>query len=103
MKENLEIPREETLSDHHQLAAGWHLTDKFGDVFVSPDGSVWAVQQSGDRLINVAVKLDSSDIIKTPSIDRVKHAQAVRHYRKTRVTVTRMPDLPLSEAEGMNK
>lgn len=103
MKKNAEIPNEEIPSDHHRPAPGWHLTDKFGDIFVSPDGSAWAVQQSGQRFINVKVNLDPSDIVKTPAMERVKHAQTMRRYRKTKATITSMPNLALSEAEAMNK
>jgi hypothetical protein len=103
MKKNAEIPNEEIPSDHHRPDPGWHLTDKFGDIFVSPDGSAWAVQQSGQRFINVKVNLDPSDIVKTPAMERVKHAQTMRRYRKTKATITSMPNLALSEAEAMNK
>ena len=61
-----------------KLPEGWHLTEKYGDVFVAPGGSVWVVQQNGQHLINVTVTLNPSDIIKTPAIDRVKHALVER-------------------------
>jgi hypothetical protein len=99
MKTTQEILNEEIPSAHHRPAPGWHHTDKFGDIFVSPDG----IQQSSQRLINVTVKLDQSDIIKTPAIERVKHAQMMRCYRKTRTPITSMPNLALSDAEAMNK
>lgn len=84
-----------------RLSEGWHNTEKYGEVFVAPGGSAWIVQQSGQRLINVTVTLKQSDIIKTPAIDRMKHAQAMRRYRNTRVSITQTANLPLSEAEGM--
>ena len=59
MKTTQEIPNEVGHSDRHPPATGWHYTDKFGDIFISTDGSAWTVQQSGDRLINVAVNLNS--------------------------------------------
>jgi hypothetical protein len=61
-----------------KLPEGWHHTEKYGDVFVAPGGSVWVVQQNGQHLINVTVTLNPSDIIKTPAIDRVKHALVER-------------------------
>ena len=82
------ITNEAISADHHRLIPGWHHTDKFDDIFVSPDGSAWTVQQSGQRLINVKVELEPSDIIKTPAIEKVKHAQAMRRYRKTKVPIT---------------
>ena len=97
MKAAQEIPNEEIRANHHRHPTGWHHTNKFGDVFVSPDGSAWAVQQSGQRLINVTVRLDPSEISKTTAIERVKHAQMMRRYRKTKVPITQMPNLPLSE------
>ena len=102
MKTTQRITNETTREDNHRLTRGWHLTDKFGDIFVSPDGSAWAVQQSGQRFINVKVNLDPSDIVKTPAMERVKHAQTMRRYRKTKATITSMPNLALSEAEAMN-
>ena len=78
MNQNVEIPNEEIPSDHHRPAPGWHLTDKFGDIFVSPGGSAWAVQQKGDRLINITVKLNPTDVVKKPAIERIKHAQTMR-------------------------
>ena len=102
MKKNAEIPNEEIPSDHHRPDPGWHLTDKFGDIFVSPNGSAWAVQQSGQRFINVKVNLDPSDIVKTPAMERVKHAQTMRCYRKMKASITPKPNLPLSEVYGIN-
>ena len=85
-----------------RLSEGWHHTEKYGEVFVAPGGSAWIVQQSGQRLVNVTVTLNQSDIIKTPAIDRVKHAQAMRRYRNTRVSITQTANLPLSEVYGIN-
>jgi hypothetical protein len=87
-----------------KLPEGWHHTERWGEVFVTPGGSAWVVQHSNDRLINVTVIINLSDIIKTPAIDRVKHAQAMRHYRKnTKVSITQTANLPLSEAESVDK
>lgn len=78
MKTTQEIPNEEIQANYHRPASGWHHTDKFGDIFVSPDGIAWAVQQNGDRLVNVAVNLNSDDIVQRPAIERVKRASAER-------------------------
>jgi len=103
MNQNVEIPNEEIPSDHHRPAPGWHLTDKFGDIFVSPNGSAWAVQQSGQHLINVTVKLDPTDIVKTPLLERRKQAIAKQSYRKRQGGRTQGVNLPLSEVEGVDK
>jgi hypothetical protein len=78
VKTTQEIPNEKEQADRRRLTSGWHHTDKFGDIFVSPDGIAWAVQQSGDRLVNIAVNLNSDDIVQRPAIERVKRASAER-------------------------
>ena len=78
MKTTKEITNEAVHPERHPPAPGWHHTDKFGDIFISPDGIAWAVQQSGQRFVNVAIKLDSSDIVQRPAIERVKRALAER-------------------------
>ena len=55
-----------------RLSEGWHNTEKYGEVFVAPGGNAWLVQKRGDRLINVAVTLNQSNIIKTPLLERRK-------------------------------
>jgi len=86
-----------------RLPEGWHFTERWGEVFITPGGSAWVVRQNGEHLINGTVTLNPYDITKTPVIDRVKHAQAMRRYRRTRVSITPTPNLPLSEAEGVDK
>ena len=86
-----------------KLPEGWHHTEKYGDVFVAPGGSVWVVQQNGQHLINVTVTLNPSDIIKTPALERRKQAVAKQSYRKRQGKWTRTVNLPLSEAEGVDK
>ena len=86
-----------------RLSEGWHHTERWGEVFVAPGGSAWVVQQSGQHLINVTVTLNPSDIIKTPAIDRVKHALVERRRYNLALAVRKQSDLPLSEAEGVDK
>ena len=78
MKTTQRITNETTREDNHRLTRGWHLTDKFGDIFVSPGGSAWAVQQKGDRLINITVKLNPTNVVRTPLLERRKQAIAKR-------------------------
>ena len=80
-----------------RLSEGWHNTEKYGEVFVAPGGNAWVVQQIGQRLINVTVKLDSSDIIKTPLLERRKQAISKQSYRKRQGKRTSAFNLPLSE------
>ncbi len=103
MKKNLESENEAARPNHHPPAPGWHHTDKFGDIFVSPDGIAWAVRQNGDRLVNVAVKLNPSDITKTTLLERRKQSIAKRSYRKRHGRRTLEVILPLSEVETMPK
>jgi hypothetical protein len=84
-----------------RLSEGWHFTEKCGEVFVAPGGSAWAVQQSGERVINVMVSLNPSDIIKTPLLERRKQAITKQSYRKRRGKRTQTANLALSEAEDV--
>jgi hypothetical protein len=97
MKATQEIQNEKIHQDSHSPASGWHLTDKYGDVFIAPDGAAWAVQQSGQRLINVKVNLNPSDVIKTPLLERRKQAISKQSYRKRQGKRTSTVNLPLSE------
>lgn len=86
----------------YRIAEGWHNTEKHGEVFVAHGGRAWVVQRSGQRLINVTVPLNPSDIIKTPLLERRKQAITKQSYRKRQDKRTQMANLPLSEAEGMS-
>ncbi|MFZ1915542.1 MAG: hypothetical protein WAU55_10800 [Dehalococcoidales bacterium] len=103
METEQEIQNEKASMESHRSNSGWHLSDKYGDVFISPDGSAWAVQQSGQRLINVKVNLNPSDVIKTPLLERRKQAIAKQSYRKGQGRRTSAVNLPLSEVETMGK
>lgn len=83
------------------LSEGWHHTERYGDVYVSPGGIAWVVQQVGNELKSVSVSLTPADITKTPAVERMKHIQKERRYRKTRVSVTQSANLPLQQAELM--
>ena len=86
-----------------RLSEGWHKTEKYGEVFVASGGSAWVVQQSDEHLVNVMVLVNPSDIIKTPALERRKQAVAKQSYRKRQGKWTRTVNLPLSEAEGVDK
>ena len=84
-----------------RLSEGWHNTEKYGEVFVARGGSAWIVQQSSQRLINVTVTLNQSDIIKTPAIDRVKHASAERRRYNLALAARKQSGFALSQAKDM--
>ena len=103
MKTVQRITNETIREDHHRLTPGWHHTDKFGDIFVSPGGSAWAVQQSGDRLINVAVNLNFADVVQRPAAERVKRASAERRRYNLALTARKQPNFALSKVETVSK
>jgi len=66
-----------------KLPEGWHHTEKYGEVFVSPGGIAWVVKEValvtpglGNELKTVSVTITASDIIKTPAIDLRKRANS---------------------------
>ena len=97
------LPSDMDSNKTHRLPEGWHHTERWGEIFVAPGGSAWVVQQSGDRLINVTVTLEPSDIIKTPALERRKQAIAKQSYRKRQGKRTQTANFQLSEAEGVDK
>jgi|GEM_PF-3721654 len=88
-----------TISSTSKLSEGWHYTERYGDVFVTEDGTTWTVRQVGNELQSVPVLISSQDIIKTPSIGRLKHAQAMRRLRKSRGSITRPSSFALQQAK----
>ena len=53
-----------------KLTEGWHNTESYGEVYVSPGGIAWVVQQIGDELASVSVPLAKEDIIREDSATR---------------------------------
>ena len=80
----VESPRPNSKVEDKKLPEGWVNTSQ-GDVFISPGGVAWVIEQHGDALVSVPVKLLPSDIIKAPAVDRVKRNLADRQRRKSRV------------------
>jgi hypothetical protein len=78
----------------HKLPEGWHNTEKYGEVFVSPGGIAWVVQLVGSKLESVAVQLSPSDIIGKGAVEKRKDAiqKAVRR-QSIRVLRTKPPIL----------
>ena len=70
------------------LQDGWQSTERFSEVFITTDGTAWTVRQVGNELKSVPVSITAQDIVRTPSIDRLKHAQGMRRLRKARVSIT---------------
>ena len=55
---------EETLSKQtSKLPEGWHFTERYGYVFVSPGGIAWVVERQGNKLESVSGCLTKDDII----------------------------------------
>jgi hypothetical protein len=75
-------------TESSKLPEGWHLTANYGEVFISPGGSAWTVQSANNQLKSIQVNISPSDIINTTAIDRVKHAQQMRGYRKSKLSIT---------------
>ena len=86
-----------------KLPEGWHNTERFGEVFVSPGGIPWVVQRNGNKLVSVSVPLAKEDIIQKPSAERVKNARRLSVWRnRSRVTVTKPPILTPSVVSKAN-
>jgi hypothetical protein len=54
----------------HRLPEGWHNTESYGEVFVSPGGIAWVVQIFDDQLCSVSVPLSKKDIIGKSAVER---------------------------------
>ncbi len=71
----------------NKLPEGWHNTEKYGQVFITPDGSAWTIKSVNNQLQSTQVNISQSDIISTTAIDRTKHNQRMRIYRKSKAPV----------------
>lgn len=67
---------------------GWYSTAVYGEVYVTPGGTAWAVQQKGNRLANVPVKLIPGDIIKN-KVDVYQQSQLRKERRKRQLKRTK--------------
>jgi len=74
-----------------KLPEGWHFTAKYEEVFISHGGIAYTVQLINYQLKSIPVRTSSSDIIQTKAIDKVKQAQRIRQYRKSKVSTTSSP------------
>ena len=84
-----------------KLSEGWHSTEKYGEVFVSPGGIAWAVQLVGDKFENVSVKLSANDIIGNNRAFKKKDALRKQAERaRTRVSRTTPPLQPLQQVSA---
>lgn len=70
------------------LPEGWHDTEKYGPVFVSPGGIAWAVQLIGSKFENIAVNVSVRDFIGQSAIEKRKEAIA-KQTRRARIRVSR--------------
>ena len=86
-----------------RLREGWHYSERYGEVYVSPGGTAWVVRQIGNELKSVSVPLTPAEIVKTPAIDRLKHAQAVQRSRNRAKGITQPPNFGTSAVRGTNQ
>ena len=78
-----------------RLPEGWHSTERYGDVFVSPGGIAWAVQLVGDKFENISVKITHEDITAKLSAERMKHAAAEKRRYNLAKQIRTPPLQPL--------
>ena len=57
-----------------ELPEGWHSTERYGDIFVSPSGRAWGVKIIGTKFENVVVDVRAADFIGQSVIERRKEA-----------------------------
>jgi hypothetical protein len=86
------------LTKGSRLPEGWHMTEKYGEVYVNPGGIAWTIQRDGDELVSVSVQITKEDITQKPSADRVKRNLSDRQRRKTKVVNASRPILTASGA-----
>jgi len=75
---------------------GWHNTERYGLVFLSPGGIAWTVRRQGDRLANVPVKLAPGDLIKKTATEKVKANAYLKRYR---ANLSKQANQPLQGVE----
>jgi len=66
-----------------RLPEGWHHTERYGEVYVSPGGVDWVVRQVGNELKSVSVHVTPADIVKTPATE-LRKAAILRQSRRKR-------------------
>ena len=55
-----------------KLPEGWHSTERYGDIFVSPSGRAWGVKIIGTKFENVVVDVRAADFIGKVSLKEGK-------------------------------
>jgi hypothetical protein len=73
--------------DNHsnKLPGGWHNTTKYGEVFITQNGSAWAIKFENNQLQQIQVNIKPSEIIGTSAIERSKQNRRNRQYTKSKV------------------
>ena len=96
-------PVEETLNKQtSKLPEGWHFTEKYGYVFVSPGGIAWVVERQGNKLESVSVKITKDQIVGRLSSERTKRAEAERRRYNLAKTARTPSSLTGGEVKGLN-
>jgi len=81
------------------LPEGWHESEKYGPVYVSPGGKAWTVQIIRDRLENVIVDVSVNDFIGKSAIELRKDAVR-KAARRTMTKVSRTTPPILTPSVG---
>jgi len=81
------------------LPEGWHESEKYGPVYVSPSGKAWTVQIIRDRLENVIVDVSVNDFIGKSAIELRKDAVR-KAARRTMTKVSRTTPPILTPSVG---
>jgi len=80
-----------------KLPEGWHNTEKYGEVYVSPGGIAWVVQRHGDKLESVSAPLTKDDISSKTAVEkRAEALQKKMRRAKTKVLRTTAASLAVS-------
>ena len=87
---------------NRKLPEGWVNTEKYGDVYISPGGVAWVVQQQGDKLESVAVQITKEDIIEKSSAERTKSARYLKEWRKSKGILSKRSILTVGKAAIAN-
>ena len=86
-----------------KLSEGWHDTEKYGPIFVSPSGKAWGVQIIGTKLENVIVDVSVRDFIGPSAIEKRKEsARKAARRQSTQGQRTKPPILTVGAVSKAN-
>ncbi len=101
-------PRPQPAPTRDKLPEGWHFTERYGEVFVSPGGIAWTIKEVetvtpglGNELKTVSVTVKAKDIVKKPAIEQRKQSILRNQHRKGQVVRTPPPNFGSGNAKPM--